>query len=228
MSDTVLSPASAVDADHHDHHQRHIGDVRDGGDDAALLLQSPAEGVPDDPITIIEAAIGRLRDDVGAIVEPAVVAAFSILRATDLPNYLRLRHQAKQTNPGCSVTELDKAVQQSLPGGGDEPSALDELVTLARNQCQLKHDADRNAVAVIPMPGRQEVWRVYSTGYEEWLRSTYWRAKEAGVPETTMKSALATIAAAGINDGQQIDLHVRAAQDGACYLIDLCDRLAGA
>ena len=223
MVDTTLSPGRSVDNDHHDHHHRHIGDVRDGGDDTSLLLQSAAEGMPDDPITIIEAAIERLRNDVGAIVEPGVVAAFSILRATDLPNYLRLRHKAKEANKGCLVTELDKAVQQSLPGGGDEPSALDELVTLARAQCQLKHDADRNAVAVIPKPGRQEIWRVYSTGYEEWLRTAYWRAKEAGVPETTMKSALATIAAAGVNDGEQIDLYVRAAKDNAGYLIDLCD-----
>ncbi len=95
MSDTTLSPAQSVDSDRHDHHHRHSGDVRDGGDDAALLLTSPAEGmsgdptVTDDPATIIEATIERLRDDVGAIVEPAVVAAFSILRATDLPNSLR-------------------------------------------------------------------------------------------------------------------------------------------
>ena len=81
-----------------------------------------------DPVTIIEAAIARLHDDVGVIVEPTVVAAFSILRTTDLPTYLRLRHKAKETNKGCLVTELDRAVQQSLPGGGDEPSALDELV----------------------------------------------------------------------------------------------------
>lgn len=45
MADTILSPAHSVDADHHDHHHRHIGDVRDGGDDAALLLQPAAEGM---------------------------------------------------------------------------------------------------------------------------------------------------------------------------------------
>lgn len=224
MSDTTLPETLSVDNDRHDHHNRHIGDVGDGGDDASLLLTSPGEGMPaDDPVTIIEAAIVRLHDDVGAIVEPAVVAAFSILRTTDLPTYLRLRHQAKQTNSACSVTELDKAVQQSLPGGGEEPSALDELVAIARNQCQLKHDADRSAIAIIPMPSRQEVWRVYSTGYEEWLRSTFWRAKEAGVAETTMKAALATLSAAGINDGEEIEVHVRAAQDDSGYLIDLCD-----
>ena len=224
MSDTTIPETLSVDNDRHDHHNRHIGDVGDGGDDASLLLTSPGEGMPaDDPVTIIEAAIVRLRDDVGAIVEADVVAAFSILRTTDLPTYLRLRHKAKETNKGCLVTELDKAVQQSLPGGGDEPSALDELVAIARNQCQLKHDADRSAIAIIPMPSRHEVWRVYSTGYEEWLRSTFWRAKEAGVADTTMKAALATLAAAGINDGEEVEIQVRAAQDESGYLIDLCD-----
>ena len=73
------------------------------------------------------------------------------------------------------------------------------------------------------MPGRQEVWRVYSTGFEEWLRTAYWRAKEAGVADTTIKAALATLAAAGINDGVEVEIHVRAAQDESGYLIDLCD-----
>ncbi|MBL0077202.1 MAG: hypothetical protein IPP41_15240, partial [Rhodocyclaceae bacterium] len=84
-------------------------------------------------------------------------------------------------------------------------------------------DADRSAIAIIPMPSRQEVWRVYSTGYEEWLRSTFWRTKEAGVADTSMKAALATLAAAGINDGEEVEIHVRAAQDESGYLIDLCD-----
>lgn len=223
MVDTTLSPGQSVDNDRHDHHHRHPGEGRDGGDDASLLLTSPAEGMPDDPVTIID---GRHRASArGCRRHRRTRRGRRLLHpARHRPaQLLRLRHKAKETNKGCLVTELDKAVQQSLPGGSDEPSALDELVALARAQCQLKHDADRNAVAVIPMPGRQEVWRVYSTGFEEWLRSAYWRAKEAGVAATTMKSALATIAAAGINDGEQIDLHVRAAKDEAGYLIDLCD-----
>ncbi|MBK8893726.1 MAG: hypothetical protein IPN64_06620 [Propionivibrio sp.] len=177
----------------------------------------------DDPVAVIEAALIRLKDDVGVLAEEDVVRAFSILQATDMPVFLRFRHAAKLANRDCSITVLDKLVRDELPGGGDDPSILDELVALARAQCQLHHDADRKAVAVIPSPDRQEVWRVYSTGFEEWLRSAYWRAKETGVPETTMKSALATIAAAGINDGKQIDIHVRAARDESGYLIDLCD-----
>ena len=227
---THAQPARVVNADHHDHHHCHVGDVCDGGDDAAPLLQSSNKGVQNctstgtgDPVAIIEAAIERLRDDVGAIVEPDVVAAFTVLHTTDLPSFLRLRHKAKEANKGCRIVELDKAVQQALPGGGEEPSVLDELIALARNRCQLKHDADRNALAVIPRPGRQEVWHVHSTGFEEWLRTAYWRARESGVADTTMKAALATIAAAGINDGEAVAVHVRAAKDEQGYLIDLCD-----
>lgn len=36
-------------------------------------------------------------------------------------------------------------------------------MTLARAQCHLHHDADRQAVAVIRLPGRREVWRVQSS-----------------------------------------------------------------
>ena len=118
---------------------------------------------------MIEAALIRLVDDVGVLAEDDVVRAFSILKATDLPSYLRLRHAAKKANHGCSVTVLDKLVRAELPASDDDASALDELVALARAQCQLHHDADRNAVAVIPMLSRREVWRVYSSGFEDWL-----------------------------------------------------------
>ncbi|MDR1423360.1 MAG: hypothetical protein LBI92_01955 [Azoarcus sp.] len=152
-----------------------------------------------------------------------MIAALSALRSRDIAAYQRLRQQAKKRNPACSVTALDAATRAESPDGGDEPSALDGLVALARTQCQLHRDADRQSVAVIPMPDRREVWRVQSSGFEDWLRAAYWRMKEAGVTDGTMKAALATLSAAGINDGGGIEVHVRAArwQDG--YVIDLCD-----
>lgn len=215
MSASIPSPDGVVENDRHHHHDHHTVEMG-----AAV---TPAPTPDSDPVGVIEAALVRLVDDVGVLAEEDVVRAFSILKATDLPGYLRLRHAAKKANRDCSVTVLDKLVRDELPGSDDDASALDELVALARTQCQLHHDADRNAVAVIPMPSRREVWRVYSSGFEDWLRAAYWRAKEMGVPETTMKSALATLAAAGINDGDEIEVHVRAARCDDGYLIDLAD-----
>ena len=232
MSETHLSPDGVVENDRHQHHDPHTGDAGDAGDGSSLLFESSEASVSDgeatlspedNPHEVIEAALIRLQEDVGVMAEDPVVRAFAVLRATDMPAYLRLRQAVKHTNRDCSVTLLDKLVRETLPASDDDTSALDELVTIARAQCQLHHDADRNAVAVIPMPSRREVWRVYSTGFEEWLRAVYWRAREAGIAETTMKSALATLAAAGVNDGDEIALHLRAAQHETGYLIDLAD-----
>jgi len=211
-----------MQADYHDHHHSHYGDGREGGDGAVPLL-SCAPNEATDPVAIVEAAIARLAEDVGAIFEPPVLAALTALRAEDIAVYQRLRHKAKQANPACSVTELDRATRNSAAAPADERSTLDDLVALARAQCQLHHDADRQAVAVIRLPGCREVWRVQSSGFEDWLRAAYWRTFEAGVADSTMKAALATLAAAGINDGDEVAVHVRAArwQDG--YVIDLCD-----
>ncbi len=232
MTEPPFSPDQSVAIDRHDHHNDHIGDVCDVCDgDVPLLDAANTEGptakatlTPEDnPVEVIEQALMRLKDDVGVIAEDDVIRAFTVLKASDLPTYLRLRHAAKTTNRDCSITLLDKLVHDELPHGGDEPSAIDELVALGRQHCRLHHDADRKAVAMIPMAERQEVWRVLSSGYEAWLRAAYWRATESGVPDTTMKAALATLCAAGINDGDEVEVHLRAAADEVGYLIDLCD-----
>lgn len=252
MNHPSFSDAQTIDEHRHNPHQLHIThlpddadcDGGDVGDDGSLLLNleetqnptcdgvdaSPSELKSDveldpttDPVGVIEAALIRLKDDVGVLAEAPVILAFSVLKTTDMPTYLRLRHAAKVTNRGCSITTLDQQVRDELPCGEREPSAIDELVELARQKCDLKHDADRLAVAVIPMPGRKEVWRIYSSGFEDWLRAAYWRAKQSGVPDMALKAALATIAAAGINDGEEITTHVRAAKKDLGYLIDLCN-----
>lgn len=209
MAASIFPATSTIEENRHHHHDRHGG--------------IEGDGTVADPQAVIDAALARLPDDIGAIFEPDVIAALSAIRARDLAAYQRIRQQAKQVNPACSVMALDAAVRGEPARGGEESSALDDLVALARGQCELHHDADRQAIAIIPMPNRREVWRVQSSGFADWLRAAYWREKEAGVTDSTMKAALATLAAAGINDGQQVDAHIRAArwQDG--YVIDLCD-----
>ncbi len=124
MSASIPSPDGVVENDRHHHHDHHSVEV-----DAAA---TPAPTPDSDPVGVIEAALIRLLDDVGVLAEEDVVRAFSILKATDLPSYLRLRNAAKKANRDCSVTVLDKLVRAELPGSGDDSSALDELVALAR------------------------------------------------------------------------------------------------
>ena len=74
-------------------------------------------------------------------------------------------------NPAVATLRCLEAPDPHPAGAGGAHSQRPEQDDLGRcgrvvlAQCQLHHDADRNAVAVIPMPSRREVWRVYSSGF---------------------------------------------------------------
>ena len=93
MSASIPSADGVVENDRHHHHDHHTVEM-----DAAA---TPAPTPDTDPVGVIEAALVRLVDDVGVLAEEDVVRAFSILKATDLPDYLRLRHAAKKANRDC-------------------------------------------------------------------------------------------------------------------------------
>ena len=104
MSAPIPSPDGVVENDRHHHHDRHPVEM---AGEAVIVDDVSGEPSPTpdaDPIAVIEAALVRLVDDVGVLAEEDVVRAFSILKATDLPSYLRLRHAAKKANRDCSVT----------------------------------------------------------------------------------------------------------------------------
>ncbi|MBT2748287.1 MULTISPECIES: hypothetical protein [unclassified Lysobacter] len=172
----------------------------------------------------IEAAIALAADDIGAVLAPSVVTAWAELRSLDPGAFVRLRQQVKRVSPAFPVAELERAMRREVSAEGErDPTALDALVQLARSRCDLVHDADRNAVAIITMPDHRQVWRVHSAGFSDWLRALWWAEKQAGLQETLLKAALATLAAAGLHEGEQVEVHLRAARGDDGYYIDLCD-----
>lgn len=99
MAGHAFSAAAATRvADPHDRHDHHRCEGGDGGDGDAALLP-PAQNEACDLLRLVEEAIERLREDVGALFEPPVIAALTALRAQDLAAYQRLRYKAKQPTP---------------------------------------------------------------------------------------------------------------------------------
>ena len=129
MSASIPSPDGVVDNDRHHHHDHHTVEL-----DAAV---TPAPTPDTDPVGVIEAALVRLVDDVGVLAEEDVVRAFSILKATDLPGYLRLRQAAKKANRDCSVTVLDKLVRGDPIAQFTWESIRHRCATLSGSRSQL-------------------------------------------------------------------------------------------
>ena len=175
-------------------------------------------GVPvaADPGEIIEAAFVKLAADPGALFEGPVLDAF---RTVSAPDYARYRQRAKASGK-VSIAELDN-LTQSEDAPADSASA--RLIALAKKHCRLYHDADGLGIAIIDGDHHREVWMVREAGFTSWLSAMYFKDFKEGVPPASLKSAVGTIEAIGVHDGEQVEVHVRCAKHGDAYYIDLCD-----
>ena len=183
------------------------------------LVQQAAQEVAN-PKNIIDAAIEAQKSDPGAIFAPPVLDALRGMKVDDPAEFERYRARIKQLGSGVRVGELDRLLAQESQA---EASVLNMLVVLARKSCQLCHDADRKGIAVIERGDHREVWMVGGPGFKNWLRGEYFLKYEAGVAETTLISAICTINAVCVYQGEQVEVHARCAKSGDSYYIDLCD-----
>lgn len=168
------------------------------------------------PQVILAEAISRLESDPGAIFEDTVLNAARTLRETDEAAYYRLRAKVK----GLKV-KLDELTAPERRN--HEDNMLDHVVQIARDRCDLCHDADGRGVALIEQDGVQQVWYVDGQGFRDWLRSAYFKEALSGIPDAAIASAIGTLAAIGIHQGEQVQVHIRCAKHEGAYYIDLCN-----
>ncbi len=113
------------------------------------LLRQAAEETAD-PVAVVEAALGNLGTDAGAMYEDAVIAALKVIRQKDEAAYARLVARAT----GCK-TRLDKLTAPERDSHQDNNNDL--ILQVAQTACQYHHDADGRGVAIIETEGRREV-----------------------------------------------------------------------
>lgn len=160
--------------------------------------------------------------DVGAPFEPAALEILRNLRFHDFASWVRLRNRLKQA--GVGVTELDKQLRD---GDGappeDDESVADKLITLARSQCQLLHDAQREPYAVFEACGARQVHGVLSRGFSDYLSHAYYAQHDRAPAEASLKVALATLRGQAQFEGELCEVFTRIAKTEAGYWLDLCN-----
>lgn len=179
------------------------------------LLRHAAEETAD-PVAVVEAALGKLGKDAGAMYEGAVIDALKVIRQKDEAAYARLVARAT----GCK-TRLDKLTASERDSHQD--SNQDLILQVAQTNCQYHHDADGRGVAIVEVDGHRAVHLVDGQGFKKWLRAAVYKAHRMGIPDQAMNTALATLNAIGNHEGEQITVHQRCAKVGDAYFIDCCD-----
>jgi hypothetical protein len=169
-----------------------------------------------DPTAIVEAALGKLPNEPGALYEDDVIEALKMIRQKDELAYTRLVLKADG-----HMTRLDKLTRSEREGF--DPSIQDRLLQIIQQRCTLGHDADGRGVAIIEDSGVRQVWYVDSPGFRDWALAAYFGETHAGINPTSLDAAMATAAAIGKHQGNEMQVHIRCAQHGDAYYLDLCD-----
>lgn len=94
------------------------------------------------PIAIVEAAIAKLTEDPAAIYSDEVIAALRTIREKDELAYTRL--VMKADGHKTRLDKLTTPVREESDG-----ASPDRIIKIAQEHCQLRHDADGRAVAII-------------------------------------------------------------------------------
>lgn len=211
-------------------------DVLTGGGVAALrrLIDSaPAVGpeingglqpkpAPANEADIIEAAIAAtVADDAGALFEPEILDA---LRALAPAQWARTRARIKKECRDVSVRELDRALRSGdAANDGTDDSPATAAVRLARESGEYFFDAERTAYASVQGAQARETWRVDGQGFRDWLAALYYRETESGLSDQSLQTAINTLRAVALHDGEEHPVGLRVAACPEGVLIDLGD-----
>lgn len=172
---------------------------------------------------IEEAQASRLP---GAMFKDPVLQALRELRLQEPAIYANVRATLKALRVegvDLPLGELEKHISDETKTDAAPEAAADRLVTLAREACTLAHDLDRRAVALIDCGTARQVWYCDTKGFEDWLRGQYYQAYRRGIGQQPIATAIATLQAIGIHDGQQIEVSQRVGKHGLSYVLDMGD-----
>lgn len=84
------------------------------------------------------------------------------------------------------------------------------------------HDRWREAYVTVPVSKHRETWRVESPELRGWVEHAFYK-KFGAVPEPWIKDTLKAFRLKSLYDGQQRNVHVRAAEENGVLYVDLAD-----
>jgi hypothetical protein len=117
----------------------------------------------------------------------------------------------------------EPAVATAAAEAARDQKQVDILVGIA-SEAELFHNAEKTAFATITLDGHGETHAVMSQGFRSWLRHRFYKQTNGSPGSEVFKSALNTIEAKALYEGDEHEVYLRiAGHQGAIY-IDIGDK----
>jgi hypothetical protein len=158
------------------------------------------------------------------------------IRVGDLPNLTKVRKQwekegrtAKpriaETKPNGKTGNTEEPVKKTKERKPKGPSQATVLADIAFEKCaELFRTPDGVSHADLRLDGHRETWPVKSTGFRHWLRGEYFKKTKSAVNGEALATALDLVDATAQFGGNERPVHLRAAEHGGRYYVNLCNK----
>lgn len=186
-------------------HARAVAQSLQGVAASVSVLELPGEGIKDLSDWIaVERRAGGSQEEIRARLEALLAEA---------PPWEPNRDEGE---------DGDETDDTSRDGG--KPTQSEILIRLADEAgVQLFHTQERESFALLPVNGHHETWRVGSKGFKLWLLHRYFASTGKAPNAQALQDARNTLAARGVFEGEEREVHTRVAQAGGAIYLDLCN-----
>ncbi len=105
----------------------------------------------------------------------------------------------------------------------EQKSLANEVISLIINDCELVHDQQKEAYALVHTGNCRQVHSIVSRSFMDWVASKYYASKKSALSEASMKTVISTLSGKAVFEGQQVKIHTRIAKTEDGYWLDLCN-----
>jgi hypothetical protein len=113
--------------------------------------------------------------------------------------------------------------EPTTPNQPESKSLANEVISLIINDCELVHDKQNEAFALVQSGGNRQVYSITSRSFIDWVTSKYYASKKSALSEASMKTVISTLSGMAVFEGQKVKIHTRIAKTEAGYWLDLCN-----
>jgi len=192
----------------------------------AIFAKAQANGWqnPQSKESISDAALSKVREalktgDVGAMFEDATIEALKTLYNTSKSNYARARLEIKQ-NRSIKLSDLEALIKPEREG---EQSTTEQLLDIAKEQCEFFHDKDGETYASFIKGNHRECHRLQSKSFKEWLANELYKAQDTAPADNIINATINALNGQAKFDGDEKPVYMRVAKHDGDYWLDLCN-----
>lgn len=147
------------------------------------------------------------------------------------PLEYELCREAKAKEYCMRVTILDAEVAQ-LQSENDSSSSdenpqqngiVEQLVEMVEAMGELFHDKSGDGYITINADGHRKTYALDSVTFKEFVAHRFFKATRKAIKAQQLSDAMMTLTGFAKHDGECREVHIRVAQDGDGYLLDMCD-----